>query len=231
MKRLIQIATVVLVASSSLSACFPLAVGAVGGGVMVAADRRTTGAQVDDQAIELKASSKIQDAYANNVHVNVISYNRRVLLVGSVPSQAHRERIEQLIKEIENVRGVFNELKVANSASLTERSSDSLLTARVKTALLENAELSFNSFKVTTERGTVYLMGLVTQREADLSAEIVRTVSSVQRVVRVFEIITEEQRKSGQPVDSGHSTPVSDAEVPSTSSNQENTGVTVTPVP
>jgi osmotically-inducible protein OsmY len=231
MKRLLALVAALLLASISLSACFPLVVGAVGGGALVAADRRTTGAQVDDQAIELKAASRIQELYANNVHVNTTSYNRRVLLTGSVPSETHKERIEQSVKDIENVRTVFNELKVANSASLTERSSDSLLTARVKAALLENAELSVNSFKVTTERSTVYLLGLVTQRESEQAAEIVRAVPSVQRVVRVFEIITEEQRKSGQPVDTGSSAPGSEESAAPASRPAEDTGVTVTPVP
>lgn len=238
MKRLILILAAVAATASALTACFPLAVGAVGGGALVAVDRRTSGAQLDDQAIELKATSRIRDVYAYNVHVNVNAYNRRVLLTGSVPSETHRERIEQIVKEVENVREVFNELKVANSATLTERSSDGLLTARVKGALIEKSELSATAFKVTTERGTVYLMGLVTQREADLAAETVRTVPGVQRVVRVLEIITEEQRQRGVPDEPSANNPAANpAKVnpvnaaPADDSYREGTGVTVTPVP
>ncbi|MFT4190539.1 MAG: BON domain-containing protein [Comamonas sp.] len=199
MKRLIPIAAALAIAATTLTACFPLAVGAVGGGALVAVDRRSPGAQLDDQAIELKAANRIRDVYAYNVHVNVTAYNRRVLLTGSVPSETHRQRIEQIVREIENVRGIFNELKVANSATLTERSSDGLITSRVKAALIQNSELSATAFKITTERGTVYMMGLVTQREADLAASVVRGMSGVQRVVRVLEIITEEQRQNGVP--------------------------------
>jgi len=114
---------------------------------------------------------------------------------------------------VENVRTVFNELKVANSATLTERSSDGLLTGRVKGALIENKELSATSFKVTTERGTVYLLGLVTQREADSAADTVRSVPGVQRVVRVLEIITEEQRIQGEPQETSTVPPANPANV------------------
>lgn len=252
MKRLIQIVAATAIAAGTLTACFPLAVGAVGGGALVAADRRSPGAQLDDQSIEVKAASRIRDVYAYNVHVNVTAYNRRVLLTGSVPSETHRQRIEQIAKEVENVRSVFNELKVANSATLTERSSDGLLTSRVKGVLLSHAELSANAFKITTERGTVYLMGLVTQREADLAADAVRSVPGVQRVVRVLEIITEEQRLRGVPDEPTANNPV--ATPPSTSPDaaptgtpapnegpgaapqddggyREGSGVTVTPIP
>ncbi|ROR26226.1 osmotically-inducible protein OsmY [Comamonas sp. BIGb0124] len=213
MKRIIYILLAAAVTSTALTACFPLAVGAVGGGALVVADRRTPGAQLDDQTIELKASSNIRDVYAYNVHVNVTAYNRRVLLTGSVPSETHRQRIEQITRDVENVRTVFNELKVANSATLTERSSDGLLTGRVKGALIENKELSATSFKVTTERGTVYLLGLVTQREADSAADTVRSVPGVQRVVRVLEIITEEQRIQGEPQETSTVPPANPANV------------------
>lgn len=240
MKRLIPALAAAALAASTLTACFPLAVGAVGGSALVATDRRTPGAQLDDKSIELKLANSIRDAYAYNVHVNVTAYNRRVLLTGSVPSQTHRQRIEEMAQQTENVRAVFNELQVADSAPLSERTSDGLLTTRVKAALLQNAELSTNAFKVTTERGTVYLMGLVTQREADLAAEQIRGLSGVQRVVRVLEIITEEQRANGIPDEPTANNPVSlspagnPADVaPATSGTDPNAdnGVVVTPVP
>jgi osmotically-inducible protein OsmY len=193
---------------STLSACAPVVVGAaVGTGVLVATDRRTTGIQVEDEAIELKAGSRISDALGSRVRVNVTSFNRQVLLTGEVGSETDRQRVQQIVSGVENVRSVVNELAVLNSPSLTQRSSDALVTAKVKAGFVDAKELSANAFKVVTERGTTYLMGRVTQREADRATEIARTTGGVQRVVRIFELITEQELRQLQLAPSSDATP------------------------
>lgn len=180
----------------ALSACAPIVVGAaVGTGVLVATDRRTSGAQLEDEAIELKAGNRIRDAVGTRVRVNVTSFNRQVLLTGEVPNEADKQQVHKVVEGVENVRTVVNELAVSDSPSLVQRSTDTLLTARVKAGFVDAKDLSSNVFKVVTERDTVYLMGLVTQQEADRATAIARTTGSVKRVVRVFEIISEAEAK------------------------------------
>ncbi|NIC40290.1 BON domain-containing protein [Aquabacterium sp. A08] len=179
---------------STLTACAPLVVGAaVGSGVLVATDRRTSGAQLEDQGIEMRAASRLREQFGDRARVIVTSYNRRVLLTGEVPSEADRATANRLVAGVENVREIVDELGVQSSPSFTARSSDSLVTARVKAALLDARDLSANAFKVVTERGTTYLMGRVTAREADRATDVTRSISGVQRVVRVFELISEEE--------------------------------------
>ena len=180
---------------SSLTACVgPLLVGgAMAGGTMMAVDRRTAGAQLDDEGIELRAANQIRTNLGTRVRVNVISYNRQVLLVGEVPSLQDRQRVEQLVSRVDNVASVVNELAVLDSPSLVERSSDTLITGRVKARLLDTPGLQSNAFKVVTERGTTCLMGRVTPREAERATEVVRTTSGVQKVIRVLEIISEQE--------------------------------------
>jgi osmotically-inducible protein OsmY len=180
----------------ALSACAPVVVGAaVGTGVLVASDRRTSGTQLEDEGIELKAGNRIRDALGTRVRVNVTSFNRQVLLTGEVPNDADKQRVQKVAEGVENVRTVVNELAVSDSPSLVQRSSDTLLTGRVKAAFVDANDLSANVVKVVTERDTVYMMGLVTQREADRATAIARTTGSVKRVVRVFEIISEAEAK------------------------------------
>jgi osmotically-inducible protein OsmY len=173
--------------------------GALVGGVMMATDRRTSGAQIEDEGIELRAGSRIRDALVERAHVNVNSYNRQVLITGEVPSEADKAAVEQIVNKVENVKAVVNELAVLGNSTLTQRSSDSLVTSRVKAALVDDKELYSNAFKIVTERGTVYMMGRVTQREADLATAAVRGQSGVQKVVRLLEIISDEELKRLQP--------------------------------
>jgi osmotically-inducible protein OsmY len=181
-------------AAATMSACAPLAVGGVAlTGVMVAGDRRSSGAQLDDQGIELRAASRLRDQLGSRARISVTSYNRRALLTGEVANTRDKELADSVLKQVDNVTMVHNELDVANSPSFTERAEDSLLTGKVKAGLLDNKQLSANAFKVVTERSTVFLMGRVTQREADLATQVARTTKGVQRVVRVLEIITEEE--------------------------------------
>ncbi|HQQ70946.1 MAG TPA: BON domain-containing protein [Alicycliphilus sp.] len=180
--------------AAGLAACVPLVVG--GGavvGTMVAVDRRTTGTQVEDEGIELRAASRISEALGERVHVNVISYNRQVLLTGEVPTAADSQKVEQIVLAVENVRSVVNDLGVMAASSLSQRSKDTYITGKVRASLVDAKDLSANAFKVLTERNVVYLMGRVTPREAKRSAEIARGVDGVHKVVRVFEVISEDE--------------------------------------
>jgi osmotically-inducible protein OsmY len=181
--------------SGALTACVgPLIVGgAMVGGTLVATDRRTSGAQLDDEAIELRAASQIRSNLGTRVRVSVTSYNRQVLLTGEVPNLQDKQRVEQVVKQVDSVAAVVNELAVLNSPSLMDRSADALITGRIKAMLLDARDLQSNAFKVVTERGTTYLMGRVTQREADRATEVVRATPGVQKVVRIFEIISEQE--------------------------------------
>jgi osmotically-inducible protein OsmY len=197
-----KLLSTVLVAASlagSLSACAPIIVGGAVMGSLVATDRRTSGAQLEDEGIELRAASRIRDNLGQRGHVNVNSYNRRVLLTGEVPSAQDKQLVEQIVTRVDNVQTVVNELAVLGNSTLTQRSSDTLVTGRIKAAVLDAKDLFSNAFKVVTERGTTYLMGRVTQREADRATEIARSTPGVQKVVRVFEIISEEELRNQLP--------------------------------
>ena len=183
----------------TLSACAPVVLGGTAMGVLVATDRRTSGAQLEDEGIQLRAAGRIREAVGDRVHVNITSYNRQVLLTGEVPSAQDRQLVEQIVSRVENVRAIVNELGVMGNSSLTQRSSDSLVTGRVKAAMVDAKDIFANSFKVVTERGTTDLMGRVTQREANRATDITRSTPGVQRVVRVLEIITEEELQRTLP--------------------------------
>ena len=180
--------------SGGLTACVPLVLGgAFGGGAMVASDRRTSGTQLEDEGIELRALSRLQNPLGERSHINLTSYNRQVLLTGEVASAQDKQQIEKTVAGVENVVSIVNELAVMGNSTLTQRSSDTLVTARVKASLIDARDLSANAFKVVTERGTTYLMGRVTQREADRATHVVRAAPGVQKVVRRFEIISEQE--------------------------------------
>jgi osmotically-inducible protein OsmY len=178
---------------ASMSACVPLMVGGAVTGAIVATDRRTSGAQLDDQAIELRGANRLRDNLGNRARVSVTSYNRRVLLTGEAASEGVKAEAEAIIKALDNVEAIYNELAITNSPSLTEKASDALLTSRVKAGLVEIKEISMNSFKVLSERNVVYLMGRVTQQESDMATEVARTTKGAERVVRVMEILTPEE--------------------------------------
>jgi osmotically-inducible protein OsmY len=189
-----------LIASSILSGCAALLVGgAVVGGTMMATDRRSSGAMIDDQSIELKANTKVQEILGDRGHVNVTSYNRMVLLSGEVPTEADKAAIEQSIAKVDNVRSVVNELAATMASSLSNRSNDALITSKVKATLVDAGDLSSSAFKVVTERSTVYLMGRVTEREADRATDLTRSISGVQKVVRVMEVISEAELAELEP--------------------------------
>ena len=197
-KRVAVLLAVVSVAGA-LSACAPLMIGGVFMSGMVASDRRTSGSQVEDEGIELRASSRISENLGDRAHVNVTSYNRQVLLTGEVPSEQDKQLVERVVTGVDNVRSIVNELALMGSSTLTQRASDSLVTGKVKASLLDAKDLSSSAFKVVTERGTVYLMGRVTQREATRATEVISGVSGVMKVVRILEIISEDELKNIAP--------------------------------
>ena len=179
-----------LAISGVLGGCVAVAGGAMIGGTMMAVDRRTTGAQVDDQTIDLRTSSAITAAIGDRGHVNASSYNRVVLLTGEVPTDADRVKVEAAVAKVENVRAVVNELAVMPNSSLGGQTNDTIITGKVKAAFLDAKELQVASIKVITERGVVFLMGRVTENESNIAAQVARSVGGVQKVVKVFEIIT-----------------------------------------
>jgi osmotically-inducible protein OsmY len=194
---------VVVGLTGSLTACVPLVVGgAAAGTALVATDRRTSGAQLEDEGIELRMLARVRSDIGTRVRVNVVSYNRQVLLTGEVPNEKDKQAIEQIARKVENVGSVVNALAVMNTPSLAGRSADLLITGRLKAAILDASDLEINAIKVITEHNVVYLMGRVTKREADRVTNIARTISGVQRVVRVFEDISEEELRRMRPAKS-----------------------------
>jgi len=188
--RLARLAAALALATA-FSACAPLIVGgAMLGTGMVASDRRTTGTQIDDEGIELRAASRIREL-ATLGQVSVTSYNRQVLLTGEVPGAAERVAVEQAAARVEGVRGVFNEVVVAPNSAFSSRSADSVLSTKVKATLLDAKDVQANAYKVVAERRVIYLMGRVTEREANRGAELASQVSGVEKVVRVFEVVSE----------------------------------------
>jgi osmotically-inducible protein OsmY len=194
---------VLLVATGLLGACAPLLIGgAAAGGAMMATDRRSAGAQVDDQVIETKASNAIGTLLVERAHVTATSYNRMVLLTGEVPTEADKAAVAKAVSQIETVRSIVNDVAVMPNSSLATRSDDSIITGKVKAEFVGASDLSTNTIKVVTERGVVFLMGLVTETEAKRAVEITRGVGGVQKVVRVFEIVTAADAAARQPATS-----------------------------
>ena len=195
----------------TLGACAPLMIAGVAGTAMVASDRRTSGAQLEDESIELRAKARIRDNLGERVHVNVTSFNRQVLLTGEVTAEKDRQAVVQLVERIENVKAVVNELAVMPFSNLSERSNDLLIVAKVKASFVDSRDLFANAFKVVTERGTVYLMGRVTQREANSATQLTRNVGGVNKVVRLFEIISEDELRNLLPPPAPAADPVKPA--------------------
>jgi osmotically-inducible protein OsmY len=224
--------------ATGLSACVPLVVGgaaAVGAG-MVATDRRSSGAQIDDQGIELRGAARVRDIANDQMYVSVTSFNRQVLLTGTVGNDADRRRVEEAVRRVDNVRSVVNEVAVGPSSSFQQRSNDTFISGKVKASLLDAKDVFANSFKIVTERGVVYIMGLATRRETDRATEIARGVAGVEKVVRVVEIVSEAELAgqsggtgAGAPPASRSSVPLPPME-PLAPAGAPAGGATVTPV-
>lgn len=182
-----------MLSATLLAGCAPLILGgAVLGTGVVVTDRRTTGMQLEDKTIETKAEARAKEL-ATLGRINVTSYNRTVLITGEVPGETERAAVERVVSGVENVRSVVNDLVVAPNLSVSQRSGDSLLGAKVKASLVDAKDISANAFRVVAERGVVYLLGRVTEREAQRATELARGVSGVVKVVRVLDILTEEE--------------------------------------
>lgn len=173
----------------SLQGCFPVVAGGVGAGVTMASDRRTSGIFIEDQGIELKAQGRISDKLKDQVHINVTSYNLALLLTGEASNATLRSEVETIAQGVPNVRQVFNEVAVGPLSSFSNRSNDSYLTTKVKARMIDANKFNIVHVKVVTEASVVYLLGIVTRKEAEDATEIARTTTGVTKVVRLFEYL------------------------------------------
>ena len=174
---------------ANLSGCVPVVAVGAGTGILMAEDRRTSGTYLLDEEIELKASSRIHDAYGKDTHVNVTSYNRRVLLTGEVPNDDIRTKIKDLVLAVPNVKEVINETIIGGVTTFGARSNDAYITTKVKARMFDDKRFNANQVKVVTEGGVVFLMGIVKKEEAAAAAEVAAKTSGVTKVVKVFEYI------------------------------------------
>jgi len=183
------------VSASILSGCFPLVAGGMAGGALVIADRRSPGTQATDRGIQLEAESFLTKKYGDNIHINVSVFNRRVLLTGETRTEAIKTSVEADIKNMKNVTAIFNEMVAAPISGFSARANDSYLTTRIKAILIATEGVPSNSMKVITEASKVYLMGIVTDAEANRAVEIARSVPGVKQVTKVFDLISEADKK------------------------------------
>ena len=198
MKQRISLRTILLLAAAVplLAGCVGAAVIGTGAGALMLSDRRPSETYVLDEGIELRASARISEKFGDRAHINVTSLNRTVLISGEVPDAAARAEIERLTASVPNVRAISNETVIAAPSNLSARANDSFITSKVKARFVDYNRFSANHVKVVTEAGTVFLMGLVTAAEADAAVDIARTTAGVQKVVRVFDVISAEQARS-----------------------------------
>jgi osmotically-inducible protein OsmY len=194
MKKLSLTLTAAILASTLATGCAPLLIGgAMVGGVSVATDRRTSATQLEDETIEIKAGSRIREQLGDKVHINVNSYNRVALITGEARTDADRAEVERIVAGVENVTKVLNESAVTMHSALSGRSNDVVIQGKIKASFIDARDLLSNAFYVVVERGEVFLMGRVTEREANRATEIARQVGGVKKVVRAFEIISEDE--------------------------------------
>lgn len=191
----------------ALSGCFTAAVVGISAGALMVADRRISETYLADEAIEVRAGNRLAEMFGTATHINVTSYNRKVLLSGECLSQDAKAQAEQIVATVPNVRTISNELVVAAASSMTSRGNDAYITSKVKARFVDYNHFAANQVKVVTEAGTVFLLGLVTQQEADAAVDITRTTSGVQKVVRLFEIISQEEANRLDMKSSSNSTP------------------------
>ena len=197
LKKTVFMALLSTAAATQLSGCFPLMAGAMVGTSLAATDRRTLGTQLEDRQIQLKAETTIASSMQGE-NVNVTVFNRRVLLTGQTPTLELKNKAEQLAHSVENVREVINALEVGIASSLVSRSNDALLTSKVKATFVDAKDVFSNAFKVTTERGVVYLMGRVTQAEGDRAADLTSRIAGVSKVVKVLDLMSEAELRQMQ---------------------------------
>lgn len=193
LRRPLAVVALCATVATGLQGCVALAVGGAVAGGFAVTDRRTLGAQTEDKAIVLKAESRIRSVVGQAGHVNVASFNRKVLLTGEVRDETAKAAAERETRAIENVHSVNNELGIGAPSTFSARSNDTFITSKVIASLIDAKDVFGNSIKVITERGEVYLMGRVTEREGKRAAEIAAGVAGVQKVVKVFEYMTEDE--------------------------------------
>lgn len=170
-----------------LQGCVGMAVVGAGSAAMSAMDRRTTGVQIEDERIELVSSNRFGEKFGDKAHINITSYNRNVLLTGEVADAAARDEIEKIVRGVPNVRGITNDLQVGPLASMSSRASDAGTTGKVKARFVDAGKFNAVHVKVVTEASVVYLLGIVTEAEANDAVEVARTTGGVRKVVKVFE--------------------------------------------
>ncbi|WP_374276384.1 BON domain-containing protein [Azonexus sp.] len=191
--KLFLAAATFAVALPLLQGCFPAVVAGGAAGVMSAHDRRSTGTQTDDETTEWRANNRVPDAYKQVAHVNFTSYNRRLLITGEVPTDEAKAAIEAEARKLDGVREVYNELGVGPASSLGSRSTDSFITSKVKGRLVDSNQISANHIKVVTERAIVHLLGIVSEREAKVAVDVARTTSGVKKVVKLLEVVGDDE--------------------------------------
>jgi len=194
-RKRLACALLALATLGSVQGCIPVIVGGTGVAVAMVSDRRSSGTYVEDEGIEWKAGKWINDRLGDKVHLNTTSFNRKLLLTGEAFNEESREEAGRIAASVDNVREVVNELRVAPTSTLGARSNDGYISSKVKARFVDQKDFRVQQVKVTTEAGTVYLMGLVSRREGDAATEIARTTRGVQKVVRVFEYISEEEAR------------------------------------
>ncbi len=203
MKKILLAPALLALALPALQGCVPAVATGVGAGALIAVDRRAAETYLADEAIEIRVVNRIGEKFGDKVHVNVTSYNYKVLLTGEVPDAAAQDTLEKAAAGVTNVKGVANEVRIGPASSFSDRSNDTYITSKVKARFIDANRFQANHVKVVTEGGTVFLLGLVTRKEADDATEIARTTAGVRKVVRVFEYVQvrETPRKDGQPAE------------------------------
>lgn len=190
--RIILMLALAATLSLSLNGCVPVVAGGAAAGGLMAADRRTSGTYVEDEEIELKATDRINKALGDKIHVNVTSFNRNVLLTGEAIDEASKAKAEEIAKAVREVHSVTNDLIIAGVSSLSSRSNDAYITSKVKARMVSENLFPANYVKVVTENSVVYLMGMVTRKEAEDAVKIARETDGVEKVVTVFEYVVVE---------------------------------------
>lgn len=204
MKKLLLATTLIALSLPALQGCVTAVATGVGAGALMIADRRNAETYLADEAIEIRAFNRINEKFADKVHVNVTSYNLKVLLTGEVPDAGIKDELEKAIAGVANVKGVTNEVTIGASSSFGARSNDTYITSKVKARFIDANKFQANHVKVVTEAGTVFLLGMVTRKEADDAAEIARTTADVKKVVRVFEyVVIREKPQADKPPEEG----------------------------
>lgn len=195
MSRSLLAAALIAAAVPALQGCFPIVATGVAVGVLAATDRRSVGAQTEDEGIEWKAQKRIADRFKDRAHVNVVSYNRRVLITGEAYDEGMKTEIGDIVGKVENVLGVWNEMEVGPIRSLSSRSNDAYVTSKVKARFVDHNRFAANHVKVVTEAGNVYLLGIVNEREAQAAVQIARTTDGARKVVNLLEVVSEAETR------------------------------------